>query len=142
MRVGIVTAAAFVVAASAFGDCKPKQGPVSPRVCIERTETKDGVEFVPDPERVKVRSGQRVHFHFVNGRGKLKIIPEKDVLRSRRRNGPNWSAVAKTFSEPVESKYTIRDDATGDETDPTIIIEPIESATSTKGPGRKRLAKE
>ena len=140
-KLAILIVATALTSIPAFAACKPDVGPKNPQVCIyrvlqwdEQTQTYKTV-FVASPDRVTADYGERVKFKFDNWGGKLKIVPLTTVLDNiDRPSKAEWSGTAMKFSTQTSTKYKIIDEDTGEETDPTIIIEPfIESQGGPKG---------
>lgn len=149
-KLAILIVATTLTSVPAFATCKPEVGPKNPEVCIYRVLQWDEATqvykpvFVASPDRVTANYGERVKFKFDNLNGKLKIVPQQTVLDDiQKSSNPEWSGKAMKFSTQTSTKYKIIDEDTGEETDPTIIIEPFTEplATATDAP-RQTLRKE
>ena len=145
MRVGLVTAAALLLAASAFAQaanpCTASGGKGDPNknapvVCIDPSNGDT------DPVDVTAYSGAIVNFWFTNSTDDLDIrFKFGTKVKNKQNHGPNLTVEADTVTKKqAPKKYKIFNKSTNKSWDPTIIIEPLET-TPVKGP-RKTLYKE
>lgn len=135
MRVVLGAAATLLLMTSApayAAPCTPRETPTKPVVCI--TWDDKAKNFVATPVEVHLQSGKKVHFKCTNCSGKLSIDFEAGTMVRDKKNetDDDVSAIGSAVNDPQPAKKYKISDASGRETDPTIIIEPSTLALHPK----------